>query len=394
MCPGTKQLLTETKAVLSATQCKWPLSVTQNAAAIAKGGARPLAKVVAAPAVVAPDTAPSPPPTVRTDPAADRHRPFSDVSGPSSHAGATSTSSSASSVSPPAHAPMPLPAGAEVRRQQAIDNLLLHKTPTDQLQLCFPSPEERSLMSHFLGNGASLSQSIPSHLPILFLHPAQLVASPRGLSIPSDALLFSLLAMASTHQSSMHNLQRQGLMDNLVSLVNSGYPASVAGDPPPLQEHSQRSLALTLPTSPGAQEAQDRSRLLAAHLATTSHALLLSAIAMSGTASDLLISTALTLSLNSILAATRDWKPNLDVARKLLEMRGGPASMLADTRAAMGRGEADGSALMRTRAMLEYLVMMDMCDALGAGTAPRVMMEPFCPVRVNPPPLRRLLSTP
>lgn len=51
-------------------------------------------------------------------------------------------------------------------------------------------------MRHLLGNGASLSQGIPSHLPILFLHPAQLIASPRGLSIPTDALLFSLLAMA------------------------------------------------------------------------------------------------------------------------------------------------------------------------------------------------------
>lgn len=287
----------------------------------------------------------------------DRHRPLSDEAGPSTYASAPSTASSLS-VSPPARGPAPLPTGAEARRQQAIDNLMLHKTPTDQLQLCFPSPEERSLMSHFLVNGATLSQSIPSHLPILFLHPAQLVASPRGLSIPSDALLFSLLAMASTHQSSMHNLQRRGLMDNLTSLVNGRFPASTSGDHPPLQEHSQRSLALSLPTSPSTQEAQDRSRLLASHLATTSHALLLSAIAMSGTASDLLISTALTLTLNSVLAATRDWKANLDVARKLLEMRGGPATMLADARSAMSRGEADGSALMRTRALLEYLVMM------------------------------------
>ena len=336
----------------------------------------PLPAVAAAP--VAPDTAP---PTIDLA-ADDRHRPFSDVSGPSSRAGATSVASSASSVSPPAHAPMPLPAGAEVRRQQALDNLLQQETPTDQLQLCFPSPEERSLMSHFLGNGATLSQSIPSHLPMLFLHPAQLVASPRGLSIPSDALLFSLLSMASNHQSSMLNVQRRrGQVDNLVSLVNGRYTDLASGDSPTHQDFSQRSLSLAVPTSSSAQEAQDRSRLLAAHLATTSHALLLSAIAMSGSASDLLISTALTLTLNSILGATTAWKPNLDVARKLLEMRGGPASMLADTRAAMGRGEADDSALMRTRASLEYTVMMDMCDSLGAGTAPRVMLEPFCPVR-------------
>lgn len=106
-----------------------------------------------------------------------------------------------------------------------------------------------------------------------------------------------------------------------------------------------------------AREAQDRARVLAAHLSTAAHALLLSAMAMSSTASDLLISTALLLVFGSILGATRDWRANLDVVRRLLELRGGPATVLAETRAAMGRGELDGSALMRLRAMLECVVL-------------------------------------
>lgn len=69
-------------------------------------------------------------------------------------------------------------------------------SPSLHLARLFPSQFEQDLMLHFLREGATITQSSPSHLPILYLDPRQLFGSSRGTSIATDALLFSVLAMA------------------------------------------------------------------------------------------------------------------------------------------------------------------------------------------------------
>lgn len=126
-----------------------------------------------------------------------------------------------------------------------------------------------------------------------------------------------------------------------------------ASAPPTLNIHGHPPPPLPGAPFPFLSSTRDRMRSTAAHLSQASHALLSAAISISSDPSDTLLSTALTLVLGSILGATRDWKVNGDIVRRLVDLRGGPDRLLRETKEAMEKGLKDESALMRVRAMLE-----------------------------------------
>lgn len=201
-----------------------------------------------------------------------------------------------------------------------------------------------SQMLHFLASSGPLIQSVPvPSLPLVFIQTSQVIASPRGLSLPTDALLFAILSIAAVHQSSLRNLD-----------LKSADVAEADGLPSPVDRAATAS-------------AQARTRVLASHLSQTSHALLLSSLALSSAASDTLLAAAITLVTASVLAATSEWRSNADLAKRLVGMRGGPKAMLVEAKAKMGRGETDLGGLMRVRTMLEHMVGFEVFGKCSAA---------------------------
>nr|XP_018258904.1 uncharacterized protein I303_08444 [Kwoniella dejecticola CBS 10117]OBR81062.1 hypothetical protein I303_08444 [Kwoniella dejecticola CBS 10117] len=87
--------------------------------------------------------------------------------------------------------------------------------------------------------------------------------------------------------------------------------------------------------------------------------------------SNLLLTSALAIIIAQCLNAGRLWKQAFETACDLIELRGGPAQMLEQAKA------TSESEMVRIRLLLENFVVVDVCQCLASGLAPRLMREPF-----------------
>ncbi|CED85023.1 Zn(2)-C6 fungal-type DNA-binding domain [Phaffia rhodozyma] len=245
------------------------------------------------------------------------------------------------------------------------------KTLEEALEYCFPDQEERELMKHFLENTAGLSQTIPvPHLPLFYLEPSQLIASPRGLSIPSDALLFALLSIAAVHKSSLYTIKIKE--ENARDTNADDFATFSIDDMTTASLHHPSTISRL-------QSSQSKLLSLASSLLQTSHALLQSSLALSTAPSDILIATSVTLVLSSVLMASKQWRVNFECAKMLIARRGGPRAMLDEARSKIDRNEDSPAWLMRCRSMLEHVVIFEVFHSIGTGEFPQFLNEPFCP---------------
>ncbi|WWC73365.1 uncharacterized protein I206_107332 [Kwoniella pini CBS 10737] len=251
-----------------------------------------------------------------------------------------------------------------LNRSGSSDGMLpFFLTPSDYLTLSFPDAQERDLMRHLLRFGNVVMYSVPvQNEPIQFLHLARCLQHSRGFSLESDALLLSLISIAAGHKSSLIAQQEKKYSDK--------YPAirwDVLAETNSQTESHQISSA-----------SQSAQRLISDHFSTTSLSICQTAVAfresgngLTAEMSNLLLTSALAIIIAQCLNAGTMWKQAFETACDLIDLRGGPSHMLEQ---AMLISQAE---VVRIRLLLENFVVVDVCQCLATGSAPRLMKEPF-----------------
>ncbi|KAK8864741.1 hypothetical protein IAR55_001997 [Kwoniella newhampshirensis] len=238
--------------------------------------------------------------------------------------------------------------------------LPLELPPVDLIAWIFPDRDERELMSHFLCFGTVNMCAIPQlDKPIRFFDVAHHIQNPRGSSVVSDSLLFSLLAVAALHRSAIFSQQEQGFLT--VS------PVGRWGTPP-------------LPPFPPTSSTISRLKAIGTHFSNTSIEMSRTAMVVKLSDEDvceeslihILESLVSSLISQSMLGGTH-WKEAFNIALAIIDIKGGPEKMLATAK------RTSSWALTKIRSSLEDLAFVDTMVCLGTGSRPRLLLEPFQP---------------
>ncbi|KAH7913705.1 fungal-specific transcription factor domain-containing protein [Hygrophoropsis aurantiaca] len=199
----------------------------------------------------------------------------------------------------------------------------------DSMGQYFPNTHERNLIHHYCDKSMSIIMAIPSENPIVAANLPLVLDRTPGSDIPAEALRMALLGVAAIHQSfllSQNEVTRTG-GDDMLQMAHS------------YRLNSKRLLARACTTAEGAQ-------------------------------SDASLAASLAISLMDIFSGGRNWAKNLDLAKTLVNVRGGPSTVLART-SDTNLSPSDQSA--RTRLLLEILAVYDIAACISSGDEPTVL---------------------
>ncbi|KAH7929898.1 hypothetical protein BV22DRAFT_1080190 [Leucogyrophana mollusca] len=199
----------------------------------------------------------------------------------------------------------------------------------DSMGQYFSNAHERNLIHHYCDKSMSIIMAIPSENPVVAANLPLVFNRPPGSDTSAEALRMALLGVAAIHQSfllSQNEVTRRG-GDDMLQMAHS------------YRMNSKRLLARACATAEGAQ-------------------------------SDASLAASLAISLMDIFSGGRNWSKNMDLAKTLVHVRGGPSALLART-SDMQAGPTDHSA--RTRLLLEILAVYDIAACISSGDEPSVL---------------------
>ncbi|KIJ67948.1 hypothetical protein HYDPIDRAFT_25403 [Hydnomerulius pinastri MD-312] len=193
----------------------------------------------------------------------------------------------------------------------------------------FHTPQERNLIRHYCDRSLSIIMAIPSENPVLAANLPLVLDRPQGSDVSAEALRNALLGVAAIHQSFLlsQTSGTQGGAEDMLKLA-----------------HTYRM----------------NSKQLLAKACTTA----------SGAHSDASLAACISISLMDIFSGGRNWAKNMDLAKTLVNVRGGPSALLSRA-SHFPSGTADDKA--RTRLLLEILAVYDIAGCISSGEEPTVL---------------------
>ncbi|KAH9949554.1 fungal-specific transcription factor domain-containing protein, partial [Amylocystis lapponica] len=203
-------------------------------------------------------------------------------------------------------------------------------TPVDPLEPFFPTVQERNLIRHYCDNSMSIIMAFPSENPILAANLQFVLSRSRGSDSAIESLRTALLGVAAVHQSFL--LSRSGMChgqggaDDVMQLANS------------FRAKSKR--------------------------------LLYASITPEGAGSDAALGAAVAIALIDIFSGGRGWFKTLHLAKVLVNMRGGPAVLLARS-AHPKTGSVTG--VSRARLLLEILAVYEIFGCFACREEPTLL---------------------
>ncbi|KDQ53454.1 hypothetical protein JAAARDRAFT_136956 [Jaapia argillacea MUCL 33604] len=204
--------------------------------------------------------------------------------------------------------------------------------PVDPIEPYFPTIQERNLIRHYCDASLSIIMAVPSENPVVAANVPLVFNRAPGSDPSTEALRMALLGVAAVHQSFL--LGRSGVT------------------PGGATEMMQLANLYRM-----------KARQLLASACTT----------IEGTQSDASLGASLTIALIDIFTGGHHWMRNLDLAKTLVNTRGGPAVMLARNGTVSKPGCVTGAS--RARLMLEILAIYEIFGCLATGQPP-VLLAP------------------
>jgi len=171
--------------------------------------------------------------------------------------------------------------------------------------------------------------AVPSENPIVAANLPLILSRAPGSDSAIEALRLSLLGVSAVHQSFL--LSRSGLASN-----GAAEAMALAND---FRLKSKQHLAKACTTASGAQ-------------------------------SDAALGASLAISLTDIFAGGHNWQKNMELAKTLVNIRGGPGVLLA--RSLEDKPPA-GTGVFRAKLMLEILTIYDVFACLSTGKEPSLL---------------------
>ncbi|KAI0949383.1 hypothetical protein AcW1_009014 [Taiwanofungus camphoratus] len=204
-------------------------------------------------------------------------------------------------------------------------------TPVDPIEPFFPTVQERNLIRHYCDNALSIIMAFPSENPVLASNLQFVLSRTRGSDSAVESLRMALLGTAAIHQSFLLSrsgvCHGQGGADEVMQLANT------------FRAKSKQLLVTTCSTSEGAR-------------------------------SDAALGAAVAIVLIDIFSGGQNWFKVLNLAKTLVNMRGGPAVLLARS------VEAKSGALTgvsRARLLLEIIAVYEIFACLANGQEPTLL---------------------
>ncbi|KAL6310354.1 fungal-specific transcription factor domain-containing protein [Sparassis latifolia] len=199
----------------------------------------------------------------------------------------------------------------------------------DPIEPFFPTVQERNLIHHYCDNAKSIIMALPSENPILAANLQFVLSRPRGSDSAVESLRMALLGVAAVHQSFLlsQNGACHGGADQVMRLANSF---------------------------------RNQSKQLLVQACTTSE----------GVRNDAALGAAVALALVDIFSGGQNWFKTLRLAKMLINMRGGPAVLLARS-SHPEPGSVTG--VSRARLLLEIVAVYELFGCLVNGEEPTLL---------------------
>ncbi|KAF9222571.1 hypothetical protein BS17DRAFT_802813 [Gyrodon lividus] len=185
--------------------------------------------------------------------------------------------------------------------------------PVNPMEPFFHTPQERNLIRHYCDRSLSIVMAIPSENPIVAANLPLVLDRSQGTDISAEALRNALLGVAAIHQSFLLS-----------------------------------------------QSSRMNSKQLLARACTT----------LQGTQSGASLAACLSISLMDIFSGGHNWTKNMDLARTLVNIRGGPSALLSRGLHLQSKTTSEKA---RTRLLLEILVVYDVAGCISSGEEPTIL---------------------
>ncbi|WRT69002.1 uncharacterized protein IL334_005984 [Kwoniella shivajii] len=272
------------------------------------------------------------------------------------------------------------------RAAQAIPPAI---TLTDLLALSIPDAHERSLLQHFLCFGTVNLHAIPHpNKPIHCFDVTECFQNRRGTSMEVDSFFLSLISIAAVHRSSMflqmerkylkqppigrwgvpplpslppnerqiEELRKTGIQSSKASIQLSKISMSLKLSSP---STSSASSSLSPPQGHGNGNGVDSTD-------TNSNGITKSV-------ADILLTSIVCVCISQVMLVSKEWKEAYQVGLQIIKLRGGPQRMLKEAK------EISTESMLRTRALLENLAIIDVWHCLASGNSPTLLEKEFQP---------------
>ncbi|KAH7888543.1 fungal-specific transcription factor domain-containing protein [Phlebopus sp. FC_14] len=192
----------------------------------------------------------------------------------------------------------------------------------------FHTPQERNLIRHYCDKSLSIIMAIPSENPIVAANLPLVLDRPPGTDTAAEALRMALLGVAAIHQSFL--LSQTSVTQGAEDMFKTAHAYRM---------NSKQLLARACTTPEGAQ-------------------------------SDAALAACISISLMDIFSGGRNWAKNMDLAKTLVNIRGGPSALLSRG-SHLQSVSADQNA--RTRLLLEILAVYDIAGCISSGKEPTLL---------------------
>ncbi|CED82800.1 Protein of unknown function DUF3468 [Phaffia rhodozyma] len=255
--------------------------------------------------------------------------------------------------------------GAERDRDE--DGHMLLIAPTSELELNYPDSNERFLLRHALNAVKSwpsfmaitpdpkVGKFSPIELCMPFLDIQHFLSIPRGSSTATDAVSLSLLSIAAVHLSYLHHVSS---VEALLNQDSSGGQISLAET----ERYANMGDALVTGSLALAESFMNIQQIKG-----------LSSISGTGskidaeTGMDMLLAACLNNILSRCLAGGNGGREFLNLAGRIIRMRGGPKNMLD---AAIKIRGGTRKSFRRKKALIESIWSWELCSSISAGRVP------------------------
>ncbi|KII92890.1 hypothetical protein PLICRDRAFT_37687 [Plicaturopsis crispa FD-325 SS-3] len=205
--------------------------------------------------------------------------------------------------------------------------------PVDPIEPFFHSDQERNLIRHYCVSSTSIIMAVPHENPVVAANLPLVLSRPPGSDPAIDALRLSLLGVAAVHQAF------------LLSRISG-------------TQHTADGMIRV------AQSYRMKSKQLLATACQT----------IEGTTSDAALSASIAIALMDIFSGGRNWLKNMDLAKVLVDVRGGPTAVLSSSSdLTVSAGAVNGSS--RARLLLEILSVYDIFGCLSTGKEPSLLND-------------------
>lgn len=204
-------------------------------------------------------------------------------------------------------------------------------TPVDPLEPFFPSVQERNLIRHYCDNALSIIMAYPSENPVLAANLQFILHRNRGSEMAVESLRMALLGIAAVHQSFL--LSRQGVCN-------------------------------------GEGGADDCMQLAYSFRTKAKHSLYAACNTVDGARDDATLAAATGIILIDIFSGGQGWGKTLTLAKTLVNMRGGPAVLLARS---LQSKHNTVTGVSRARLLLETVAVYELFGCLSTGQEPTLL---------------------